>query len=388
MPLPSVHIKRKRLEAIRRRHPWVFSGAIASRVNVEDGDLVRVLSPDGEFLAVGYFHDGSIAVRILSFKDRNIDLAFWRERIAVALGSRKRLGLPSRSNNAFRLIHGEGDGIPGLIIDIYDKTAVIQCHTKGIFLHISEIANALSEELDFIDAIYNKSAALLDDSEVEDGFIRGKSDEISILENGLSFMVDIESGQKTGFFLDQRDNRQLVGSLASGRHVLNLYAYTGGFSIYALKGEAAEVVSVDISKTAVEIMKQNVELNQCAECHVGLVKNVHQYLKEVQKDHFDMIILDPPAFAKSRRKRHNAVQAYKRINLAAMEKIRPGGLIFTFSCSQVVDAELFYNTITSAAIESGRRARVLYRLSQGADHPVSLFHPEGEYLKGLVVQIE
>ena len=382
---PIITIKKQRVPAVRRRHPWIFSGAIAKMENVQEGSVVRCLSPRGDYLATGYYHDGSIAIRILSFEDEPIDATFWSDRIGRAFRSRQRLGFPSSRTDAFRLVHGEGDGIPGLIVDVYGTAAVIQCHTGGMTTFVEAISEAVRAHCPFISSIYVRGAGVVDAT--DDQLIHGEASEIIVSENGHRFKIDVLGGQKTGFFLDQRDNRQLLGSYAKGCSVLNLYAYTGGFSIYALNAGASEVVSVDISEKAVQLLKENVNLNGSYKDHEGLAVNVHDYLKEMARDRHDIIVLDPPAFAKSHRKRHNAVQAYKRINMAAMGKIKSGGLLFTFSCSQVVDSALFYNTITSAAMEVGREAKVLHRLSQGADHPVSLFHPEGEYLKGLVVEV-
>lgn len=392
MDYPQIVIKNRRIEAIRRRHPWIFSGAIASMPDCADGDLVEVVSSKGEYLATGYYHDGSIAIRILSFERRPIDVDFWKEKLKWAFDLRQRIGFPSERTNAFRLIHGEGDGLPGLIIDIYNDTAVIQCHSIGMHIMRDMIASALDEVSPIIlTSIYDKSNSALPKDYagvVEDGPLKGEASHVQILENGHAFNINYEDGQKTGFFLDQRDNRHLLGLSAKGQKVLNLYAYTGGFSIYALSAGADKVYSVDVSKKAVDLLNDNVALTGLQDKHESLAQDVTVFLKECPQDHYDIIILDPPAFAKSLRKRHNAVQAYKRINAAAMKKIRKGGLIFTFSCSQVVDTDLFYNTVTSAAIEAQRSCQVLHRLSQGADHPVSLFHPEGEYLKGLVLRVE
>lgn len=386
---PNITIKKKRIVSVQRRHPWIFSGAIQAMDEVGEGDVIRLISPGGDHLATGYYHDGSIAVRILSFEDDKIDQDFWNRKVMAAMSTRRRLGFPSDQTNAFRLVHGEGDGLPGLIVDVYGSVAVIQCHTGGIYRHLNEISEAILGACDFIKAIYNKSGDVAGFPDGQDGFITGEAPEVLIKENGHSFRIDIIEGQKTGFFLDQRDNRDLVGRFAKGCQVLNLYAYTGGFSVYALSAAARRVVSVDISERAINTLEHNVELNGLKEGqeHLSYSRNVHEYIKEVEKEAFDLVILDPPAFAKSQRKRHNAVQAYKRINAAAMKKIKSGGLLFTFSCSQVVDAQLFYDTITAAAMEIGRPVKVLYRLSQGADHPVSIYHPEGEYLKGLVLEI-
>lgn len=383
---PKVIIKNKRVVAVQRRHPWIFSGAIAHMEEVDEGGLVEVRTNKGDFLCIGYYHSGSIAIRVLTFEQERIDQGFWTRKVNEALLTRQLLGLPNKHTNAFRLIHGEGDGLPGLIVDVYHHTAVIQCHTLGMLKMIDHVQQAILDNCPFVSAIYLKSAAVLGEA-IEDKYLTGQEEILDILENGHAFQVDLIKGQKTGFFLDQRDNRKMVGQYASGKKLLNLYAYTGGFSIYALNNGAEEVVSVDISRDAVEMMEKNVEINHAQDRHEALAENVHEYMKSIADDHFDIIVLDPPAFAKSQKKRHNAVQAYKRINAMAMQKVKSGGLLFTFSCSQVVDPPLFYHTVTAAAMEVGRTVKVLHRLSQGGDHPVSLFHPEGEYLKGLVIQV-
>lgn len=392
MNYPKVYIRRNRLDAMQRRHPWIFSGAIQKMDPCADGDVVEVVDPKGQFLAVGYYQDGSIMVRILSFEPVKIDKTYWGKIVEDAMAVRLLNGLPGENTNAFRLIHGEGDGVPGLVVDVYNDVAVIQSHAIGIHQRREDIAQAIVDNSNgLIKACYDKSKATLPQeyaSRLKDGWLIGdRTEKIEILENGHRFVVDPIEGQKTGFFLDQRDNRALLGQFAKGKKILNLYAYTGGFSIYALNQRADEVVSVDISDTAIQLLKENIEANDITSKHEGLAANVKHYLSDCPKDYFDIIVVDPPAFAKSQRKRHNAVQAYKRINAMAMNCVKPGGLIFTFSCSQVVDSALFANTITAAAIETGRPARILYRMTQGADHPVSLFHPEGEYLKGLVVRV-
>ena len=374
-----------------RRHPWVFSGGVHSSENCENGDIVEVRSFKGEFLGIGYFQEGSIMVRMLSFEEVQIDAEFWEKSIRSAHLLRLNLSLPSHSTNAYRLINGEGDGIPGLIIDIYGNIAVIQCHTTGIFLKRKEIAAALQTHFqDDIDTIYVKSGNTLKDSagtSVRDHFLLGNIGATMIREYGHTFYVDVVRGQKTGFFLDQRVNRNLLSRFVKGKSVLNLFSYTGGFSVYALMGKATKVVSVDASKLAIELCNQNVSLTDNMNRHEGVVSDVHQYLHALEIEAFDVMIIDPPAYAKSQRKKHNAVQAYKRINAAAIRKIAKGGLIFTFSCSQVIEQPLFENTITAAAIEAGRNCQVLYRLNQSPDHPVNIFHPEGHYLKGLVLKI-
>jgi len=388
---PKVTIRDNRIDAIRRRHPWIFSGAIKKRDDCADGDIVRVCTRAGECLGVGYYQDSSIMVRLLTFEDRVIDDAFWKALISKAVRLRIKLGLPSEDTNAFRLIHGEGDGIPGLIIDIYGDVAVVQCHAIGIHKVRDEIANALREALDrSLSTIYIKSGQTLPSEYASyhpDYFLEGEKSEVRIAEHGCPFNVNIVTGQKTGFFLDQRENRALLKLYAQDQNVLNLFSYTGGFSMYALQGGASEVTSVDASAKAMDLCDQNVALLQKSDAHHSVVADVNAYLKDIASGYHDIIIVDPPAFAKSRRKSHNAIQAYKRVNAAAIRKVKKDGLIFTFSCSQVIDAALFYNTIMAAAIEAARPCQVIHHLSQGPDHPVSIFHPEGKYLKGLVLKV-
>jgi len=387
---PTLTIKDDRLAAIRRRHPWIFSRGILKHDAIPDGTLVKIVSKQNEFQAIGYYQDGSIMVRVLSFSERTIDENFWYNKIHTAYQLRKELQIPSTTTNAYRLIHGEGDGLPGLIIDIYNQIAVIQCHAIGMHLQLPAIQLALEKILgDSITTIYDKSKNTLPDnyaSQLKNQPLKGTDTETEILENGHRFHVDLITGQKTGFFLDQRDNRQLVGEMAKGKSVLNLYCYTGGFSVYALAAGAEKVLSIDASKTAMALLEKNIERLDKAERHESLIQDVNQYLKQIPAGEYDMIIVDPPAFAKSVRKKHNAIQAYKRVNSMALRKLKPGGTLFTFSCSQVIDQQLFYDTITAAAIEADRPCQVIRHLSQGSDHPVNIFHPEGKYLKGLVVK--
>lgn len=389
MDYKEVIVKRDRVAAIKRRHPWIFSGGIIDHEDCEDGDIVRVITRKGEFLALGYFQNGSIMVRVLSFVDEQIDTVFWSDKIKVAQELRYNINLPSDDTDAYRLIHGEGDGLSGLIVDVYSDVAVIQCHTVGMHQRREEIGKALDEYLE-LDSIYVKSGKTLPRDyalEHDDYFIKGDKEEIVVKENGYQFIINVVSGQKTGFFLDQRENRKLLKTFAKGKTVLNLFSYSGGFSIYGLEGDASSVVSVDVSAKAIEICDRNVALTKKQSRHESLTVDVNSYLKEIPKDTYDIIVVDPPAFAKSVRKKHNAIQAYKRVNAAAIRKVKSGGLIFTFSCSQVIDSALFYHTITAASIEAGRPCQVLYHLSQGPDHPVSIFHPEGKYLKGLVMKV-
>lgn len=388
---PIVKIKKDRIISIRRRHPWVFSGGVLEHNHCSDGDIVEVQSQNGEFLAMAYFQEGSIMLRILSFEKVVIDLDFWKRTFTKAFHLRRHLGLPNEMTNAYRLLHGEGDGIPGLIIDIYNDMAVMQCHAIGIHKQISMITNAIEATIPGVNIIYNKSKNTLPKEyaeEVEDGFVKGSCDIITIKEYNNIFEIDPVDSQKTGFFLDQRENRKLLSQFTEGKAVLNLYCYTGGFSIYALNNGAASVVSIDSSRKAIEVLEKNVSLAKNGHRHEGLVKDVNQYLTQIESDAYDIIIVDPPAFAKSIRKKHNAIQAYKRVNAAAISKVKKGGMIFTFSCSQVIDYQLFYDTITAAAIETGRDCQVLYVMSQGADHPVNMYHPEGKYLKGLVLFVD
>lgn len=381
--------------ALKRFHPWVFSGAVKkSEGPPHDGEVVEVCDHLGQFLAIGHFQDSSICVRILAYESIPIDLPFWVAKFRAALHYRRQIGLIQRSDtNCFRLIHAEGDGLPGLIVDVYDRTAVVQCHSIGMHLARELIATALQEVLGRqLEAVYDKSAESLPDryaATIQNGYLFGHSTHRIAVENGHSFLVDWEEGQKTGFFLDQRDNRHLVGIYAAGKTVLNAFCYSGGFSAYALHAGALHVDSVDVSKKAIELTDKNMALNQLnLERHKSYCSDVIPFLRQAPDHAYDLMVVDPPAFAKNLDKRHNAVQGYKRLNALAINKIKPGGILFTFSCSQVVDETLFYNTIVAAALEGGRRARVMHRLSQPADHPVSCFHPEGAYLKGLVLYID
>ena len=400
----KIILKKGKEDIVRRFHPWIFSGAVHStETGISDGDLVEVLDYKKNFLAVGYYNNGSIVVRILSFEKTEIDQSFWTNKIQNAYDFRTRLGLTnSKSTTCYRLIHAEGDGLPGLIVDIYSAVAVIQCHSIGMHRQIEAIKNALiSVFKEQITAIYEKSFETLhlsigtptaqDNSqfEVKNAYIFGKSEvPVTVSENDCAFAIDWETGQKTGFFLDQRDNRDLIARYVEGKTVLNAFCYSGGFSVYALKAGAKSVHSVDISQKAIDLTDKNVGLNQPFKgTHTSLTADVLQFLKE-NKNVYDVMVVDPPAFAKSIAKRHNAVQAYKRLNAMALSQITEGGMLFTFSCSQVVDRQLFYDTIVAAAIEAGRKVRVMHHLTQPADHPVNIFHPEGAYLKGLVLYVE
>ena len=387
----KITLKKGKEFSIQRFHPWVFSGAIhKNEGDLQDGCWVEVIDYKGNTLGFGHYQNGSIAVRMLSFEREKPSSSFWEEKLAKALRLRQVSNLPSKSTNAFRLIHGEGDGLPGLIIDYYDGIAVVQAHSVGMHVDRTTIAEGLRNVLgDSLKSIYYKSQSTLPGKTRdarEDEYLYGMSAIPHVIfENENKFYVDWEGGQKTGFFLDQRENRRLLGDFSKGKKVLNTFCYTGGFSIYALMAEAELVHSVDASEKAIELTRRNITLN-------GFEPNIHkcyaidtfEFLKD-KKDVYDVIILDPPAFAKHRDARHQAVKGYQRLNGEAMRVIKSGGIIFTFSCSQVVDRQLFYDTVVSAAIQSGRDVKVLHQLTQPADHPVSMFHPEGDYLKGLVL---
>lgn len=395
MSYKKVYLKPGKEESLKRFHPWVFSGAIA-RVEgePEEGEIVDVYTSKKEFIACGHFQIGSIAVRVLSFVQETIDHEFWVRKLAVAKDLRVALGLIGNpQNNTFRLVHGEGDNLPGLIIDVYNHTAVMQAHSAGMHVYRMEIADALSEVMgDVIENIYYKSETTLpfkaDLLSTENGFIKGGSPENVAMENGLKFHVDWLKGQKTGFFVDQRENRHLLERYAKGRNVLNMFCYTGGFSFYAMRGGANLVHSVDSSAKAIDLTNENVELNFPGDArHKAYAEDAFKYLDRMG-DQYDLIILDPPAFAKHRDALRNALRGYTKLNAKAFEKIRPGGILFTFSCSQVVNKENFRNAVFTAAAQSGRSVRILHQLTQPGDHPVNIYHPEGEYLKGLVLYVE
>ena len=391
----KVYLKPGKEESLKRFHPWVFSGAIA-RVEgePEEGEVVDVYTSQKEFIACGHFQVGSIAVRVLSFRQETIDHAFWVRRLEVAKDLRRALGLIGNpQNNTYRLVHGEGDNLPGLIIDVYDHTAVMQAHSAGMHVYRMEIADALSEVMgDVIQNIYYKSETTLpfkaDLLATENGFIKGGSPENIAMENGLKFHVDWLKGQKTGFFVDQRENRHLLEHYAKGRNVLNMFCYTGGFSFYAMRGGANLVHSVDSSAKAIDLTNENVELNFPGDArHQAFAEDAFKFLDRMG-DQYDLIILDPPAFAKHRDALRNALRGYTKLNAKAFEKIRPGGILFTFSCSQVFNKQDFRNAVFTAAAQSGRSVRILHQLTQPGDHPVNIYHPEGEYLKGLVLYVE
>ena len=434
--MDEVYLKKGKGESLKRFHPWVFSGAVEKIVtdgNLKEGDVVEVYSSQREFMGIGHYQVGSIAVRILSFTRCKIDFDFWRNALMQALLMRRKLGLapqgadvrqgadarhsalaqqpalapqPTGATTAYRLVHGEGDMLPGLIIDIYDRTAVIQAHSAGMFRAKEEICRALLDIYgSSLEAVYDKSSGTAPYKaglDLNDGYLyraadySGDSADSFILENGNKFYVNWVEGQKTGFFLDQRNNRELVRRYAKGKRVLNLFCYTGGFSIYALAGGALSVDSVDCSKRAIELANANVALNfpdaagthNVVGTHNGICEDAMDFLRNVEPEKYDLMIVDPPAFAKHRGALDNALRAYKRLNAAAISKVAKGGLVFTFSCSQVVDKNDFALAVFSAAAMSGRRVKILHRLTQPEDHPVNIYHPEGEYLKGLVLYVE
>lgn len=395
MSYKKVFLKPGKEESLKRFHPWVFSGAIA-RVEgePEEGEVVDVYTSKKEFIACGHFQIGSIAVRVLSFRQEPIGHDYWVRRLQVAKDLRCALGLIGNPrNNTYRLVHGEGDNLPGLIIDVYDHTAVMQAHSAGMHLDRMAVADALEEVMgDVIQHIYYKSETTLpfkaDLLATENGFLKGGSPENVAMENGLKFHVDWLKGQKTGFFVDQRENRALLERYAKGRNVLNMFCYTGGFSFYAMRGGANLVHSVDSSAKAIDLTNENVALNFPGDTrHQAFAEDAFKYLDRMG-DQYDLIILDPPAFAKHRDALRNALRGYTKLNAKAFEKIRPGGILFTFSCSQVVSKQDFRNAVFTAAAQSGRSVRILHQLTQPGDHPVNIYHPEGEYLKGLVLYVE
>lgn len=390
----KVYLRKGKEQSLDRFHPWVFSGAIAHVDDgVDEGEVVNVFSSDGRFIAVGHYQIGSISVRVLSFDDCDIDSKFWSASLKGALEMRIALGLAdSSAGDTYRLVHGEGDFLPGLVIDVYGKTAVMQAHSVGMHMMRNDIARELMAVMGGrIDNIYYKSETTLPfkaELGQEDGFICGGSADNVAVENGLKFYVDWLKGQKTGFFIDQRDNRSLLEHYSAGRDVLNMFCYTGGFSVYAMRGGAASVHSVDSSAKAIELTEKNVELNfPSHERHAAYCEDAFKYLDKVA-DKYNLIILDPPAFAKHRGALHNALKGYTRLNAKALEKIQPGGILFTFSCSQVVTKDNFRNAVFTAATVARRKVRILHQLHQPADHPINIYHPEGEYLKGLVLYVE
>lgn len=390
----TIYLKKGKEESLKRFHPWIFSGAILhGDDDIAEGDIVRVLSAGGDFLAVGHFQIGSIAVRVLSFRDVEIDDNFWTARLASALEVRRSLGIADNpDNNTYRLVHGEGDNLPGLVIDCYGKTAVMQAHSVGMHVCRMEVCKALVSVMgERIENVYYKSETTLPfkaDLGQQNSFIYGGSDENTTKENGLLFHVDWLRGQKTGFFVDQRENRSLLEKYSHGKSVLNMFCYTGGFSVYAMRGGAKLVHSVDSSAKAIELTNANIDLNFAGDKrHEAFCEDAFKFL-DANDGKYDLIILDPPAFAKHRAALHNALKGYTRLNVKGFEKIKPGGILFTFSCSQVVTKDNFRNAVFTAAAQAGRKVRILHQLHQPADHPINIYHPEGEYLKGFVLYVE
>ena len=389
--MKTIQLKKGKDESLRRFHPWVFSGAIQHvDDDVAEGDIVRVVTAGGDFIAVGHYQEGSIAVRVLSFRDVSIDDAFWAARLQSALQMRQAIGLADApTGNSYRLVHGEGDHLPGLIIDIYDRTAVMQAHSIGMHLCRKQIAAQLVSVMGTrIENVYYKSETTLPYMEPENGFLYGGSTDNVAVENGLKFYVDWLRGQKTGFFVDQRENRSLLEHYAHGRRGLNMFCSTGGFSFYAMRGGAELVHSVDSSAKAIELTNRNVALNFPGDPrHQAFCDDAFKFL-DAADGQYNLIILDPPAFAKHRGALHNALKGYTRLNQKAFQMIEPGGILFTFSCSQVVTKDHFRNAVFTAAAQARRKVRILHQLHQPADHPVNIYHPEGEYLKGLVLYVE
>lgn len=391
--MTNIFLKPKKEESIQRFHPWVFSGAIAKICgNLQEGDLVRVLDCNGSFLAVGHYQIGSIAVRILSFKDENIDKNFFKQKINTAYLMRKNLEIVDyQHNNTYRLIHGEGDNLSGLVVDIYGSTAILQAHSVGFHNVRQILAEILVETIPEIENVYYKSEQTLPfkaQIEPQDGYLAGAKADCTSIENGLKIHIDWLKGQKTGFFIDQRENRSLLEYYAKNRDVLNMFCYTGGFSLYAMRGGANIVHSVDSSAKAISLTDNNIEVNFGENSrHKSFTEDAFKFLENI-KEKYDLIVLDPPAFAKHRDALKNALQGYKRLNFRAIEQIRSGGILFTFSCSQAVTKEQFRLAVFSAAAQSKRNVKILHQLTQSADHPTNIYHPEGEYLKGLVLYVE
>lgn len=390
----QIFLKRGKEESLKRFHPWIFSGAIHHMdEGIEEGETVRVITAAGEFIAVGHYQIGSIAVRVLSFEDIEINTDFWCERLQSALDVRIGVGIAdSPTNNTYRLVHGEGDYLPGLVIDCYGSTAVMQAHSVGMHVCRNEICQALVQVMgDRIANVYYKSEATLPykaDLHQENGFLVGGDASNVAMENGLKFHIDWLRGQKTGFFVDQRENRSLLEHYAKGKSVLNMFCYTGGFSVYAMRGDAKQVHSVDSSAKAIELTNDNVALNFPGDArHEAFCEDAFKYLDEHDQQ-YDLIVLDPPAFAKHRAALRNALKGYTRLNVKGLQRIKKGGILFTFSCSQVVTKDNFRNAVFTAAAQVGRKVRILHQLHQPADHPINIYHPEGEYLKGLVLYVE
>lgn len=392
--ITTLFLRRGKSESLKRFHPWVFSGAIAgANGKLNEGDVVRIVSNDNELMGYGHYQIGSIAVRMLTFREEKIDHAFWVTRLSEALRLRKALQLTGRAdNNIYRLVHGEGDRLPGLVIDVYGKTAVMQAHSVGMHMSREQIADALIEASEgLIENVYYKSETTLPfkaDLHQENGFIRGHDEGNVAVENGLKFHIDWLRGQKTGFFVDQRENRSLLEHYAKGRNVLNMFCYTGGFSVYAMRGGANLVHSVDSSAKAIDLTRANAEMNFPGDArHEAFAEDAFKFLEQAGSN-YDLIVLDPPAFAKHKDALPRALKGYTRLNAIAFRKIKPGGIVFTFSCSQAVNKDQFRLAVFTAAAQSGRHVRILHQLHQPADHPINIYHPEGEYLKGLVLEVE
>lgn len=390
----NIYLKHRKDESLKRFHPWIFSGAVHHMdKGIAEGDTVRVITAEGNCIAVGHYQIGTITVRVLSFEDTTIDEDFWKGRIEKALAVRESIGIAnSADNNTYRLVHGEGDNLPGLVIDCYGSTAVMQAHSVGMHVCREQICKALVNVMgNRIQNVYYKSETTLPfkaELGQENGFIYGSTDNNTAVENGLKFHVDWLKGQKTGFFVDQRENRSLLEHYAKGKSVLNMFCYTGGFSVYAMRGGAKMVHSVDSSAKAIELTDLNVNMNFPGDNrHESFCDDAFKYLDENDKK-YDLIVLDPPAFAKHRMALHNALKGYTRLNTKGMQRIKPGGILFTFSCSQAVSKDNFRNAVFTAAAQAGRNVRILHQLHQPADHPVNIYHPEGEYLKGLVLYVE
>lgn len=390
----NIYLKHGKEESLKRFHPWIFSGAIHHMDDgIAEGDTVRVITADGDCIAVGHYQKGTITIRVLSFQDIVIDESFWRSRIQSALAMRECIGMANNpDNNTYRLVHGEGDYLPGLVIDCYGTTAVMQAHSVGMHVCREQICKVLVDVMgERIRNVYYKSETTLPFKAAlgqENGFIYGHTDDNTAVENGLKFHVDWLKGQKTGFFVDQRENRLLLEHYAKGKSVLNMFCYTGGFSVYAMRGGAKIVHSVDSSAKAVELTNLNVAMNFPDDNrHEAFCEDAFKYLDENDKK-YDLIVLDPPAFAKHRMALHNALKGYIRLNIKGLQRIKPGGILFTFSCSQAVSKENFRNAVFTAAAQADRNVRILHQLHQPADHPVNIYHPEGEYLKGLVLYVE
>lgn len=392
--ITTLFLRRGKSESLKRFHPWVFSGAIAgANGKLNEGDVVRIVSNENELMGYGHYQIGSIAVRMLTFKEEKIDHAFWVTRLSEALRLRKALQLTGRAdNNIYRLVHGEGDRLPGLVIDVYGKTAVMQAHSVGMHVSREQIADALIEASEgLIENVYYKSETTLPfkaDLHKENGFLRGHDEGNVAVENGLKFHIDWLRGQKTGFFVDQRENRSLLEHYAKGRNVLNMFCYTGGFSVYAMRGGANLVHSVDSSAKAIDLTRANAEMNFPGDArHEAFAEDAFKFLEQAGSN-YDLIVLDPPAFAKHKDALPRALKGYTRLNAIAFRKIKPGGIVFTFSCSQAVNKDQFRLAVFTAAAQSGRHVRILHQLHQPADHPINIYHPEGEYLKGLVLEVE